>query len=672
MSIRALQTQDSKALGFHQANANPSQNHSTKALGLGGNAELGAWLEQANQNYSAVMNGSEPQPDPTAWQQFLSYLQWAQQQMNNPSEAWDPMAGQNDPLGGTGAQEGDPFGGQTGTNGNTVYTDPQAKVGFVGAGNFDVYSFDFTLDVAPTSAQVTIEKTTDTRIQPAEDVIKITVLDKATGAEAVYFLHNISDINSIQVNTPNGLHVTDLTGDSRVQIGEFVEGAAGQGGGIPENAQIDGDNATYDGVAGQVLDFSPPFGGIPNHTIYSDVNISGRNSDLFLVEKTGDGYRVTVTDLEGKKTVFTVPEGFKLNINAHAPNVTFKEGTGTPHRLSGSNDLTLGGPSTGEAEESDESNTVPEGWENLTLNGEGAPVEETDPEEELPSQLLDLLDALGIDPNDPGFHVSKSILDEIKAGIKPPSNALLDLLLKNDTTLKQAWNKAKDNPNDEHAMAQVRDRLANLLSLLYDGGVGKTGDYPEGVEPDALLESRTIFFDDFAYEITEGFGLERIADSSETEGEDGEVNQEKQEALEAIAQQLADLPGIYTSPEDILAKAEEYGIDLLSLPSNPFEEPGLIAFLATVDEKFKQVILDYNNSPKDGTAADNAARALRDRVIDLFGLLYPNAGVGVGDDNDDMMWYGAGEDIGAQGNKGKIDPNDPETYYQLFRMGNDG
>lgn len=177
------------------------------AYGIGGegnNPELAAWYEQAYAYYNAVQNGVEPRPERTEWNQFLDQMQWAYQQLKGSGGSW-----------------ANPFGGTMGTQGNLVYNDEKVRIGFTGdSGVHDIYSNNFTLDVASASARVTVEKTRDTRFSPPEDVIKITVTDQATGKESVYFLHDIDSIESIKINTPNAKNVTDLT--RSVKVGKFT------------------------------------------------------------------------------------------------------------------------------------------------------------------------------------------------------------------------------------------------------------------------------------------------------------------------------------------------------------------------------------------------------------------------------------------------------------------
>jgi hypothetical protein len=130
-------------------------------------------------------------------------MQWAHQQLEGSGGSW-----------------ANPFGGTAGTQGNLVYNDEKVRIGFTGDGVRDIWSNNFTLDVAPASAKVAVEKTQDTRFKPPENVIKITVRDPATGKESVYFLHNIDSIESIKINTPNAKNVTDLT--RSVKVGKFT------------------------------------------------------------------------------------------------------------------------------------------------------------------------------------------------------------------------------------------------------------------------------------------------------------------------------------------------------------------------------------------------------------------------------------------------------------------
>lgn len=660
-------SQNSKNFGVQSKN-HPFGNYysqlNTKNQAVGaGNAELVAWYEEATAYYNAVLSGQETQPDPAAWQSFVDQMQWAAGQLGyGAPQAWDPMAaGQGSlPAAETAA---DPFGGQPGAMDNLVYTQETTQIGFIGEERpMDIWSTDITLDVASTSVDVTVEETQDTRFQPPETVLKVVMTDQATGKTSVYFLHDPEEIESLKINTPGAKHVNDLSG--RAEVGEFVEGATGQGGGIPEGAEIDGDTATYDGVAGQTLDFEPPFGGIRNHVVYSNANISVKNSDEVLVERLSDGgYRVTVTDLDGEKTVFTVPEGFYLNINAHAPNVTFKDGGrgtigglaapggGAPKRTSGSNSGSDG---------------VPAGWENIGLNGTTAEDTEAVDSADWPPQLIDLLDAMGVAPEDYGsLNIPDSLLSEIKSGVKPPSQALLDALKNSDETLKQAWDRAKSNPEDAHAWQQVKQRLATLLGALYGSGVDAEGTFPEGMEADEALTARTLFLDGFAYEIGEGFRLKPV------EGEEIPVAPEDQDSYDN-AERLADLLDKSNdekmTAEEIVTWAEEKGVDLSNLAFPP--SPEIWELLYERDGDLSEKLQNWKNNPSWETTA-----ALRDYMVEVFKRLYPELNVS-GDDRtgggDNNRKYA--NDITVNGQTFHIFPDDwishgpQEIYTELWSI----
>jgi hypothetical protein len=171
--------------------------------GGGNDPDLAAWYEQAYAYYNAVESGVEPRPGDAEWNQFLNQMQWAYQQLKGSGGSW-----------------ANPYGGTSGPQGNMVYNDKKVRIGFTGEGVHDIWSNDFTLDVALSSAKVTVEKTLDTRFSPPEDVIKITVKDPATGKERVYFVHGFDSMESVKINTPNAKNVTDPT--RLVKVGKFT------------------------------------------------------------------------------------------------------------------------------------------------------------------------------------------------------------------------------------------------------------------------------------------------------------------------------------------------------------------------------------------------------------------------------------------------------------------
>jgi len=595
------------------------------------NPELASWYEQASTYYSAVVNGSEVQPDPAAWQEFLNQMRWASEQLG--AAGWDPIAGAN-PASGNPDISTDPFGGAAGPMGNIVHSEMDCRLGFVADGQtHDVFAYNFTLDVASPGAVVTVEMTTDTRTQPPEEnVARIVVKDPATGTETVYLVHAVSELENFNINTPKGKKVTDSTG--QVTVGEFVEGATGASGGIPDSAEIEGDTASYDGIAGTVLEFSPPFGGIGSHQVNADMRLQVNNSDQLLVTREDDGgYRITVTDADGKVTRFNVPSGFKIELLAHAENVRFQDGGGIGETLAIAGTGTPSRTTAG----SDGASGVPPGWENITLNGEASAA--SNPTEELPPRLLDLLDLMGIDPNDPNFSISESLLGEIEAGITPPSDDLLETLKNNDAVLQAAWRNYRDHPDDAHAMKQVRDRLATLLGALFDD-VGKSGDFPEGVEPDPLLEARALFFGDTAFELNDDFQVERIVATHGVDAQPGAEGRE-QDAL-ANAEMLANLPAVQWSADEILAWADSNKLDLSYIGYPP--SGGIWQLLFEIDRDFESKLKNWIADPSYETI-----KPLRNHIIEMFQAIYPGMEIsdnGSGDQRrNDIKVDGSGVNI---------------------------
>ena len=175
------------------------------AYGLGGqdnNQELAKWYEQAYSYYVAVQSGVEPQPEPRGWNEFLNQMQWAFQQLYGDDKS-----------------QRDPFGGKVGPNGNVIYNLKKVHIVYTGdSRTHDIYSRNIILDVPYRSAKVTIEQTQDRSISPPKKVLKIVVKDPITGKEAVYYIHNFSDIE-IKINTPDSKNIRGKP--PNVKIGKF-------------------------------------------------------------------------------------------------------------------------------------------------------------------------------------------------------------------------------------------------------------------------------------------------------------------------------------------------------------------------------------------------------------------------------------------------------------------
>ncbi|HKY62946.1 MAG TPA: hypothetical protein VJR29_05970, partial [bacterium] len=420
----------------------PSASETSKGLvqpGTGGTTQdpaLVAWFEQANAYYNAVMAGDPETPRPTEmeWNDFLAQLQWAQTTLYGNSGMTPGMGG---PLGPMGGQFGVPqgpqsnqFGGMSGTMDNWVYTEATAKIGFTGNGTHDIWSNDITIDVAPVSGHVTVEQTTDTRSNPPESVVKVTVNDPATGTEAVYFIHDFDPSkDTLKINTPEEDQVTNNAGfaDGVVTWGEFTPGGTTETASQPdasiEGEKIDENTYLYEPeFAGETINFwANPNGadatGPQVHTIYADANISVKPSDEVAVTMNGDILVVTVTHTDGSTDVYNVQKGYNANINQKVEYVTIG-----------------GDPAT---------DGIPEQFsERLTLNGATETTEPAAGAVDADALIEELKDTTGLDNDnqlvgalqDHGFLDSDEGIEELKEKMTsdppsfPPSPPTLELI----------------------------------------------------------------------------------------------------------------------------------------------------------------------------------------------------------------------------------------------------
>ncbi|MFO1464750.1 MAG: hypothetical protein U1F66_13365 [bacterium] len=461
-----------KGLSTPQAYS-PTQTKNLQQPGAGGaaNPELAGWYEQAYAYYNAVMSGAEARPDPAAWQSFMDQMQWAAGQLGYggpQAGGWNPgMGGPGGPMGQQGPQSNQ-FGGMSGTMDNWVYTDEKASIGFTGDGTHDIWSNDTTINVAPTSAKVTVENTNDTRTQPPESVVKITVTDPATGTQAVYFVHNYDPTkDKIKINTPDSAsQVVNNTGDPNITTGKFTSGGASGGtkpdASIEGQVQDDGSIVYEPEFAGGTIDFWANPGENQTSIVYSDANISVKPSDTVNISNdTGGVIVVKVTHRDGSTDTYKVQKGYKVNVNQNAEYVTY----GTP-------------PVSSEEVPSDLS-------ERVTLNGgvstEGTTgaspdaivsglLEATGRNE---AQLISALKASGYNYNTIA-DLKKAIKDKEFPPAKPDAK-LVDFLRRLDANLASDCNDltaliGTDSSKDSQKKTltqSIQDRLVELLGKLY-------------------------------------------------------------------------------------------------------------------------------------------------------------------------------------------------------------
>ncbi len=464
----------------------PTYTPTTKSLtypGSGGSAavdpQLASWYEQAYAYYNAVMSGdpSTPKPDAASWNSFMEQMQWASQQLGYAQGGPTMVGGAPPPAGpGAGAQAGqsNQFGGVYGPMGSWTYTSEKSEIGFTGDGTHDIWSNQTIIDVAPTSAKVTVENTNDTRSTPAEAVVKITVTDPATGTQATYYVHNYDPSkDTIKINTPDTTQVTNNTGDTTsITTGKFTQGGAGAAGSKPDasvagETQADGSIVYEPDYAGGTIDFFANPGDNQTAIVYSDANISVKPSDNVNATKVGDTTVITVTHRDGSTDTYKIQKGYKANVNVNAQYITYGNppvsSDTVPSELSDS--LTLNGGVGTSTSTSGAANA------DTIVSGLLSATSRTEP------QLINALKAAGY---------SYNTIDDLKKAItdghfppNPPDGHIVDFLRRLDgdlatdcTNLTALLGAGSDKDTDKKSKTQtVQDRLVTLLQALYPDSI---------------------------------------------------------------------------------------------------------------------------------------------------------------------------------------------------------
>lgn len=666
-------------------------NPQPKQLGPQGSGDssqdLGTWYTQAYAYYQAVQSGQEPQPEAAAWQELLNQMNWAYQQLWGSAGGTNQWGNQMDP--GAPEETPDPSGAMKGPGGNYILNEEKNEVGFVGGGRvYDMWGPYNTIHIAPYSAEVTVVKTQDDSVQPPEEIIKIKVVDKATGEESIYNIRDVEGLEELNILAANMDNVDIQFQDDRVNVGKFEKGGMAEGGGVPEDIEIEDGVGYVEGMMGSWTELQVPFGNLERIVSYGDTDISVRSSDEVLVELMADGTtKVTVTDRNGEVvSVIEVDAGSKVNINAKPDHVTFKDG-GAPgtdfvNPSVGGNigDLAAPGDEAPKRTNPDSGPThgeIPEGeeWAHITLNGQASG--NTGPENanpdmaEWPDAFLDLLDEMGIDPQTTPLELSESMKELLENGLftynTKAMKDLLDTLAKDDSGLAAAL-EALGNNDTKGNRKLVRDRLIELLNAAFGNKLSplSEGDLPEGAEMDAKEMAQYMIHDNGTiYRIKIGdngkIRLEEI-DENNIPGVEEPLNEEdlspmEQDAYDTIQRLMDNLPGFYAdSAEDVLAWADEKGYTSeLANPVLPGDFAKLVDFLLEYDEGLKSA---WNNFKNDPDHDEVAFGAFRDQLVEglsvLCGESYEIGGAGVTDGKDEITFTVNGQKYKMFEDWGKI------------------
>lgn len=303
----------------------------------GVDADLAAWVNANRELHAEIENGFS-RLSPSDQARFMEWWDWAAPQVDGVSSDWgsfDMTVDDGTRMGGDVPAEMIPFGGMPGTMGNWTYTEEKFRGGFIGNGTYDIWSTDVLLQVAPLSAKVTIENTTDTRFQPPEDVRKITVTDAATGTEAVYFVHD--ETAEIEIQTAKQEQITDYSAE-HYHYNKFVPGSLdakatneASVAGVEENGQL-----VYEGRVGETIAFNSTGGSDQEHVVWGNADITVGTRDRVAVyaseiaDSANEGETIPATKIvvnhpDGTSDTYFVPQGmdFTTNINAIESRITW-------------------------------------------------------------------------------------------------------------------------------------------------------------------------------------------------------------------------------------------------------------------------------------------------------------------------------------------------------------
>ncbi len=483
-SAANIQT-NSKALGTYPVDYSSKALASPSTKNLGADPTLADWYERAYAYYNEVTNGGTPPPSEAEWFQFLDYMKYAASELGLSNQFGE----------GVFAQAGQPGAG-VGAMNNMVYDSEEATINATGQGTVhDSHAYQNTLNVPSTAGEVTYSITTDTRLQPATEVLKAVIKNKLTGTEEVVFFHNFRDPEfSLNINTVQGKHVSGDAAGINIEVGEYdPEAASGEG--TSGTGQILNGPAPSKNDAGEweveaasmdeadTIDMKPTGSGVEGEEeiwrVWGHLTVSVAPSDTVQVldgaDAAGDGgYWIVVTPKEGSKDVIIAMPGTRnITINADPLNVKW------------------GDPGVSAAD-----GLIPEEFSDaITLNGGVTDVAEMDSEEakvinELTEATGKSVDEIIAAMNEAGletadgkkYETPEDLLKAVKDGHFPPKAEDINYqFLKFFSLVDSEYAEAVgevfeaiqngDHDAKRQAQEKMTERLVELLNTVYPDDV---------------------------------------------------------------------------------------------------------------------------------------------------------------------------------------------------------
>lgn len=647
---------------------------------LGADPSLATWYQQAYAYYQSVQSGREPFPDNAAWDDFLNQMNWAYEQLHGPSwageewgdiEPWDPAAdGYGSPQG---SQAYDPYGGIQGPGGNWIHNSRGADITFMGGAIRDIWSNDVKIRVPSLSATVHVVAITDQSVQPPEQIYKIVVTDQATGQEDIYHVHDIEDAD-IEILTYTEGQLQDETGE--MKWSELKDGVGDDFAEVVNYPVEDLADGTHlvEAPMGQLIDFTPLWDSEDTNPetweFWGDFNLNLRPSDRVQVLEGApndpEGFTIKITQRNGKVITIHTHEGFKGNLNANPENITWGGPQMNGNLNAGDNLVTEATPVTDTvvtdvspvnpgSEAEDFNGVPPEFAEDFTLNGQTYAEEDADVEVE------------GDRPTD------------TENGDRVWDGKDFDIYTRSDGKENHIYARGDVT---FHASSNQEYWLVAFEEGRYVIKVFDNADYSE----EGLLETFTVdnMVDHLTFDVDpthirfeDPVGDEMDSSQIDTgtpqgakvslAGEEGATAGESPRVLQDLVwltgkgeeEILAEIKRTY--PEfnrydenrdgkisaDELEAAKSDGVFPPAVPDAKFWNLlyNLDADLASALSEFKET---RNNNWYDDTQSKHY-QAVRDRLVELLSVLYPEAGVsfksGRGDQDDNIIFNGVEYDV---------------------------
>ncbi|MCP5467704.1 MAG: hypothetical protein H7A32_00355 [Deltaproteobacteria bacterium] len=288
--------------------------------------ELYNWYIQALDYYQQVQSGTVVEPDVAG---LIDQLNYAYTTLSQSGYSMDTLGGG---AGGAGGAGGLPQGAIMGAHDNYVYNEFGDKIinytGGEAVATSDIWvgpGGSLNLNIAATSAEVTMEFVDDTRSNPPKKVLQIKVRDAATGDEHVYNVQDYENVNpeNFFINTATG-KINDKTGKNLATVGVY-DGSSERAPEYEGSATVtqEGPNHfKYSVHWGDSITFYPRGGVDQTHEVFGPANIyvdPQAEVDVYLRQPSG--YEVVVTNPDGTHDTFLLQEGYQFDIGAHESQV---------------------------------------------------------------------------------------------------------------------------------------------------------------------------------------------------------------------------------------------------------------------------------------------------------------------------------------------------------------